>query len=265
MAKSKVQSTRAKREAREAKSTLFTTAQLTRAGLKTYSPSYVQKQYSALRKSLSASERQALEANRASEGFTKQDALLYYQMQKKHDAMRRSVEDEVLSGAKLSLDMEKLQLRYRRADEDANDPKFRYREIEGVPTPIKATPLLQYSRKAVKSTIKTALQGDLDATKWKVEDLKHMRKSVNSAIDSILWGASQQDELRFLISKMTPQTLEKWALSESNATVGLNLQAFSEADDGDVELLDDITADMVEQAKEVLKKYQNYILNIILV
>ena len=78
------------------------------------------------------------------------------------------------------------------------------------------------------------------------------------AIDSTLWGATQQDELRFLISKMTNETLEKWALSESSATVGLNLQAFSEVDDGDVEMLDDVTADMVEQAKEVLKKYQNY-------
>ena len=258
MAKSKTQTTRAKREAREAKSTLFTTAQLTRAGLKTYSPSYVQKQYSALTKSLSASERQALEANRASEGFTKQDALLYYQMQKKHDTMRRSIEDEVLSGAKLSLAMEKLEVRYRRADEDANDPKFRYHGIEGVPTPVRTTTLLNSSKRAIKHEIKTALQGNLDATKWKVEDLRHIRKSVNMAIDSTLWGATQQDELRFLISKMTNETLEKWALSESSATVGLNLQAFSEVDDGDVEMLDDVTADMVEQAKEVLKKYQNY-------
>ena len=258
MAKSKQQTTRAKREAREAKSTLFTTAQLNKAGLSTYSPSYVQKQYSALLKTLSETDRKALEANRAKEGFTKQDALLYYKLQAKHDAMRRSIEDEVLAGEKLALKMEKLELRYRRADEQANDPKFRYSQIDGVPVPFKTIPLLQWSKQSAQKHIANTLQNGITAEAWKKRDLQHLRKSVNKGIDFNLWGASQQDELRFLVSKMTPRTLEIWALAESSATTGLNLQAFSEVEDEDVEILESVTSDLVEQAKEVLKKYQNY-------
>ena len=250
--------TRAQREAREAKSTLFTSAQLAKAGLSTYSPSYVQKQYTALLKTLSDTDRKALEANRAKEGFTKQDALLYYKMQSKHDAMRREIEDEVLAGEKLALKMEQLQVRYRRADEDAGDGKFRYKEIEGVPNAFKTTPLLQWSKESAKKHISNTLQRGLTAEAWKKRDLQHLRKSVNKGIDFNLWGASQQDELRFLISKMTPKTLEIWALSESSATTGLNLQAFSEIEDEDVDVLESVTSDLVEQAKDVLKKYQNY-------
>lgn len=258
MAKSKAQTTRAKREAREAKSTVFTTAQLTKAGLTTYSPSYVQKQYSALLKTLSETDRKALEANRAKEGFTKQDALLYYKLQTKHDAMRHEIEDEVLAGEKLALAMERRSLRYRRADEQAGDELFRYTEIEGVPVPFKTTSLLKWSKQSAQRYIANTLQNGITAVAWKKRDLQHLRKSVNKGIDFNLWGASQQDELRFLVSKMTPQTLEKWALAESSATTGLNLQAFSEVEDEDVEILESVTSDLVEQAKEVLKKYQNY-------
>lgn len=250
--------TRAQREAHEAKSTLFTSAQLTKAGLSTYSPSYVQKQYTALLKTLSETDRKALEANREKEGFTKQDALLYYRLQAKHDAMRHEIEDEVLSGAKLALSMEQRSLRYRRADEEAGDRTFRYRQVEGVPTPFKTTPLLQWPKESAKRTISKTLQKGITTEAWKKRDLQHLRKSVNKGIDFNLWGASQQDELRFLISKMTPQTLEIWALKESSATTGLNLQAFSEVEDEDVDTLETVTSDLVEQAKDVLKKHQNY-------
>lgn len=250
--------TRAQREAREAKSTLFTSAQLTKAGLSTYSPSYVQKQYTALLKTLSETDRKALEANREKEGFTKQDALLYYRLQAKHDAMRHEVEDEVLAGEKLALQMEKYHIRHRRLDEETGDRKFRYNEIEGVPVPFKTTPLLQWSKESAKRHVAKTLQNGITAEAWKKRDLQHLRKSVNKGIDFNLWGASQQDELRFLISKMTPKTLEIWALAESSATTGLNLQAFSEVEDEDVDILESVTSDLVEQAKDVLKKYQNY-------
>lgn len=251
--------TRAQREAREAKSTLFTSAQLAKAGLSTYSPSYVQKQYTTLLKTLSDIDRKALEANREKEGFTKQDALLYYRLQAKHDAMRHEVEDDVLTGAKLALAMEQRSLRYRRADEQAGDGKFRYKEIEGVPSVFKTTPLLHWSKESTKKQISKTIQRGLTPEAWKKRDLQHLRKSVNKGIDFNLWGASQQDELRFLVSKMTLQTLEIWALKESSATTGLNLQAFSEVDDDEsIDTLESVTSDLVEQAKDVLKTYQNY-------
>lgn len=251
-------STRAQREAREAKSTLFTSAQLAKAGLSTYSPSYVQKQYTALLKTLSDEDRKALEANRAKEGFTKQDALLYYKLQSKHDAMRHEIEDEVLAGTKIALQMERIQVASRRGREEHNVGVWRGGHIDGVPTPFRPTPLLKWSKESAKSHVKNVLHDGITAEAWKKRDLQHLRKSVNKGIDFNLWGASQQDELRFLISKMTPQTLEIWALQESSATTGLNLQAFSEIEDEDVDTLESVTSDLVEQAKDVLKKYQNY-------
>lgn len=257
MAKSKAQTTRAKREAREAKTTLFTTAQLTKAGLKTYSPSYVQKQYSALTKQMSASERQALEANRASEGFSKQDVLLFFQLKKQHDTMRRSIEDEIISGAKLSVGVERQLIASRRGMEDHGLPVINS-DIEGAPAVFRTQPILQYKAKSLKSIVKSTIKHGMTPEAWKADERKHLRYSVNMAIDNNLWGASRQDELRFLISKMTPETLEIWALSESDATTTLNIQAFSDADDGDVDTLEYIAEDLVSTAKDVLKKYQNY-------
>lgn len=257
MAKSKAQTTRAKREAREAKTTLFTTAQINKAGLKTYSPSYVQKQYSALTKAMTASERQALEANRASEGFTKQDTLLFYQLKKQHDAMRHTIEDEIISGAKLSVGVERQLIASRRGVEE-HGLHIVNTDIEGAPAVFRTQPILQYKAKSLKSVIKSTIKHGMTPEAWKADERKHLRHSVNMAIDNVLWGASRQDELRFLISKMTPETLEIWALAESDATTTLNIQAFSDADDGDVETLEFITDDLVSSAKETLKKYQNY-------
>jgi hypothetical protein len=249
--------TRAKREAHEAKSTLFTSAQITKAGLKTYSPSYVQKQYTALLKTLSDTDRKALEANRESEGFTKQDTLLFYQLKKRHDEMRHTIEDEIISGAKLSVGFERELIASRRGIEE-HGLHIVNTDIEGAPAVFRTQPILQYKAKSLKSIVKSTIKHGMTPETWKADERKHLRKSVNMAIDNVLWGASRQDELRFLISKMKPETLEKWALAESDATTTLNIQAFSDADDGDVETLEFITDDLVYSAKETLKKYQNY-------